>query len=66
MLRTIEVLAVTIQRIVRQMNVRIVVAFRGIVLLACKPDETILVEEDAHWRNNGGDQYIDSKIVLMP
>lgn len=65
-LRAVEVFAVTVERIVCQMHVWIVEALRGIVLLTCQPHEAVLIQEDAHRRNDGRNKHIDPEVVFVP
>ena len=39
--------------------------FRHIILLTCKSDNTILVQEDIHGVDHCSDQDIDPEIVLV-
>lgn len=64
-LRAVKVFAVAVKRIVCQMHVRIVKALRRIILLTCEPHEPILIQENAHWRNDGRDKHIDPEVVFV-
>ena len=65
MLGAVEVFAVPVERIVCQVHVWIVVAFRGIVFLTCQPHEAVLIQEDAHRRNDGRDKHVDPEVVFV-
>ena len=62
----IELFVFLVERVIRQVCVRIVEVFRSVVLLRGKSNQTVLVEKDCHGVYHRGYENVDSKVVFVP